>query len=325
MYFLFSFLNNLFILFVSLIFITNIPIIFRSFIYDNILTDYTINFYENFFNLIQEKIKSNNIYSDEKTKIRILDIGIGTGTALGKYLQKKKDDIEFKNLLNRIEYFGIDVDNKYLENCKNILGENSDLNFDLFNLNLMNEYNRQNNKIKSLYKNIEYENIGKYDFIFFSDSFSVIPTINNYSVYNLLKYIQNFLLNPNGSLCIGTTINYKYNKVRAFIKKNIVKIFGVNFGDYIIFNQFILNLIENNIIIKNNDFVKLDNTGKDITNCSKYFLEYDKVFTKDYINEKCKYIIDNYNGIDNLKNIFDRYLFLYGNTHSFFIELTSLN
>ena len=323
--FLFTFLSNLFIIFCSLTIITNIPIIFKSLIYDCFLTDYTKKHYEYFFKHIQSKIKNDNIYSDENSKIKILDIGIGTGTALNKYLKENQNDFELNKLLNKIEYFGIDIDDKYLENCKNILEKNTNLNFDLFNLNLMNEYNRQNNnKIIGIYTNKEYENIGKYDFIFFSDSFSVIPTINKYSIYNLLKYIQNSLLNPKGNICIGTTINYKYNKTRAYIKKNIVKIFGVDFGEYITFNDYISNLNKNKIIIKN-DFVELDNNGKEIANCSNYLLESDKNFSKNYINEKCKYITDNYNGINILKNIFDKHIFLYGNTHSFFTELTQLN
>ena len=323
--FLFTFLNNLFIIFCFLTIITNIPIIFKSLIYDYFLTDYTKKHYEYFFKHIQSKIKDDNIYSDENIKIKILDIGIGTGTALNKYLTENKNDFELNKLLNRIEYFGIDIDDKYLENCKNILEKNTNLNFDLFNINLMNESNRQsNNKIIGIYTNKEYKNIGKYDFIFFSDSFSVIPTINNYSIYNLLKYLQNLLLNPKGSICIGTTINYNYNKIRAYIKKNIVKIFGIDFGEYITFNDYISNLNKNKIIIKN-DFVQLDNNGKEILNCSNYLLESDKKFSKNYINQKCKYITDNYNGINIIKNIFDKNLFLYGNTHSFFTELTQLN
>ena len=185
--FLFTILIDAFLLFCGITLITNIPIIFKSLIYNCCLTDYTMRHYKYFFENVIKTVKEVNIYSDEKIPIRILDMGIGTGTALKKYLVSEKENIELNNLLKRVEYIGIDIDSSYLKTCIEELRKDKRLNFDIYNINLMNEYNRNNkksvfgeNKLKT------YDNLGKYDFIFFSDSFSVIPTINNYSIYNLL-------------------------------------------------------------------------------------------------------------------------------------------
>ena len=78
----------MFLLFCGATLITNIPIIFRSLIYNIFLTNYTEKHYKYFFEHIKNIINNDNIYSDENTPIRILDMGIGTGTALKKYLNK---------------------------------------------------------------------------------------------------------------------------------------------------------------------------------------------------------------------------------------------
>ena len=325
--FLFTFLVNMFLLFCGATLITNIPIIFRSLIYNIFLTNYTEKHYKYFFEHIKNIINNDNIYSDENTPIRILDMGIGTGTALKKYLNKQKNNEEFNKLLKRIEYIGVDIDLSYLDTCIKELKKINSLNFDIFNVNLMLEQNRNNKKSTfGLNKLKKYENIGKYDFIFFSDSFSVIPNVGNYSIYNLLKYCQNYLLNPKGSICISTTINLEENKIKEKIKPNIVNFIGVDFGKYITFKEFIQQLVKYKIIDINNDYVNINNNSTDIhENNKKDINEYLPLKGCKNINEYCDNIVKDFYGIRTFKNIFDNYLLFYGNTTSFFTELQQIS
>jgi cyclopropane fatty-acyl-phospholipid synthase-like methyltransferase len=164
--------------------------------YNLLVSSYTKNLYEKFF----KNCKSN---------AKILDIGIGNGYAI---IQNEKI-IKSKNL----KIYGVDIDDYSIKKCQ----EN------------INKYNLNNNiKIinKDFFKLTQHDyqsfiNNEYFDIVFYSNSYSVIPNINNFIIHSK-KYIH-----EKGNIITSTTLYNDFDKTKDFIKKNLKHfLFNIDFG-----------------------------------------------------------------------------------------------
>lgn len=161
------------------------------------------------------------------SKSEIMDIGIGTGIITKNYELIKNKQLHIN---------GIDVNRNYLDMCHKKI----------------EDYNLKSN-ITTHYGNVlTYETDKKYDFVLFSDSYSVIPNIN-YIVNHTNKYLK-----ENGEIVIITTLDDKgglFYNFRKWVKPRLVNITGIEFGNLITYNSFI-NEFRKNYYINDCSIIK---------------------------------------------------------------------
>ena len=183
-------------------------------LYNEIIGSYSKDLYKNFF----EKIPNNSY---------ILDIGIGNGYAI----------CENSNLIieKNIKIIGIDVDFNSILTCKENINKynlNSNIysvlceldNLDVFIPTIKKFINKNNDK----------NNQNIFDYIYFSNSYSVIPNI-----LELLNKSKKYLANEDAEIVICTTIEKNNNNIKNFLKKNAKYILlGIDFGRLITLDAF---------------------------------------------------------------------------------------
>lgn len=168
-------------------------------LYNLLVARYTKNLYKNFL----ENIPSNS---------RVLDIGVGDG----KSLLENIDIIKSKGL----KIYAVDIDKEEIALFKESI-KDKDIShyFEIYDTSLEDI---EDNKIPN---GIEY--------VFFSNSYSVIPNIKD-----LILYIKKNI-NPK-FVVISTTLGGIQNSVLKFIKPNLSKVtLGIEFGRYISYSDFI--------------------------------------------------------------------------------------
>tara|TARA_B100001248_G_C27377798_1_gene455266 strand:+ start:865 stop:1530 length:666 start_codon:yes stop_codon:yes gene_type:complete len=194
--------------------ITNILINFFNYIkfslYNLIVSKYTILLYKNFL----KKIPNDST---------VLDIGIGNAYSL----VKNSDLLVKKN----IKIVGIDIDQTSI-NQANIL----------INDNKLEEY------IKAKCINIyDLNHEEKFDFVYFSNSYSVIPGIDE-----MINFVSNNFLLSNGKIALSTTLDNRTNYLKEYLKPKLKNFFlGIDFGRHIIIDQFLNNVVKNKLSIDN--------------------------------------------------------------------------
>ena len=183
-------------------------------LYNEIIGSYSKDLYKNFF----EKIPNNSY---------ILDIGIGNGYAI----------CENSNLIieKNLKIIGIDVDFNSILTCKENINKynlNSNIysvlceldNLDVFIPTIKKFINKNNDK----------NNQNIFDYIYFSNSYSVIPNI-----LELLNKSKKYLANEDAEIVICTTIEKNNNNIKNFLKKNAKYILlGIDFGRLITLDAF---------------------------------------------------------------------------------------
>ncbi len=194
----------------------NIPITFNHYyttvqtnVYNYLIGSYTKILYQDLLNTIPENS-------------HILDIGIGNGCSLVENFEIIKN----KN----IKIDGIDIDPGAIFLAKSNIKDN-DLE------NLVTAECIDINKIDDK----------QYDYIFFSNSFSVIDNITD-----ILKDVKDRLLKENGKIVISTTIEAKDDKIKSTIKENAKKlVLGIDFGKLITICDFVNKINDVNMKICN--------------------------------------------------------------------------
>jgi len=166
------------------------------------------------FELIQ-KIHSDNSVNSVNSVINILDIGIGTGTALIEAI-KKCSKLLNEDIFWRFRIYGTDVNETYLKTCRENITKNKLEKFiTVHNCDGINAYLR------------EFEGIN-FDFVLFSDSYAVIPNVDD-----LILNIQSkkeFLLKSTGKIIIFTTLEEEPSSFRKWIKPKLYYITLTEFG-----------------------------------------------------------------------------------------------
>ncbi|VVU95657.1 Methyltransferase domain [seawater metagenome] len=179
-------------------------------LYDYLVGSYTKFLYKDLFNSIE-------------ANSTILDIGIGNGSSL----VENSEIIKKKNL----KIIGIDIDPGAIYLAKETLTENNLC--DYVQVNCINVF--------------EYEPDQKFDYIFFSNSFSVIPEITK-----MLKDVKSRLLKNSGKIVIATTIEDKSSNLKSIVKENAKKVaLGIDFGRLTTICDFINKIGEVNMRISN--------------------------------------------------------------------------
>jgi len=179
----------------------------KHFLYNLFVGSYTQKLYHNFLNSIP----------DNST---VLDIGIGNGYSLlvNSELIRKKN----------IKIIGVDIDYESIKQAThNIKEKNLENLIEVYNENIYN------------FKE------GEYDYIFFSNSYSVIPNI-----IDMINHIKKKHLKKNGTFVISTTIENNYNPIKHIIKPNLKYLtFGIDFGTITLLDKFINSMCKNKLVI----------------------------------------------------------------------------
>lgn len=157
----------------------------QSIIYDYLVSDFT---------KIYLKSALNSIEKDST----VLYIGIGTGTSL----------INNQNIIinKNLKIIGIDNNQNYLNKCINNI--NTYYLDDYISVYLQNIYDWKSNQ--------------KFDYILFSDSYTIIP--------NMIKHCYQYL-SEKGKIIIFSALFDKITLYKSFIKRNIKYLIGIDFGE----------------------------------------------------------------------------------------------
>ena len=188
--------------------ITNLLSYIKFFFYNYFVGHYTQKLYKNFLRKIPEESV-------------VLDIGIGNGFSL----IKNSDLIKSK----KIKVVGIDIDSPSINLANTFIKENK--LEDLIEAHNQNIYN---------YKTKE-----KYDYIYFSNSYSVIP-----NVHEMIDHVKDNYLKKDGEIVISTTIENNFNFVKQTVKPNMKYLFfGIDFGRLTLMKNFVNTIRENKLFI----------------------------------------------------------------------------
>lgn len=171
----------------------------RPWIYDILIVQLTVRFYKEVLMRLDDKAI-------------LLDVGIGTGTAL----LKNKDLILKKNL----QIIGVDYDQDYVKKC--------DANIKDCNLE---------NNVTVIHKSIYDYNTSlntKFDAIYFSSSLMIMPD----PVKALTHCISMFKYKDDGKVYVTQTFEEKKNVLLEFVKPLLKFIITIDFGNITYFNDF---------------------------------------------------------------------------------------
>jgi SAM-dependent methyltransferase len=184
-------------------------------LYNYLIGSYTKILYQKFF----ESIPDNSI---------ILDVGVGNGNSL----IANKDLIIKKNL----NIVGIDINNYAINMATESVIEN-DLS-DYIQLKCMNVF--------------DYETDLNLNYVYFSNSFSVIPNI-----LVMIKHLNDkFLKKNNGEIVISTTVEAKDHNIKSFLKKNAnYMLLGIELGTLTTFKDLLNNISKNNLYVNKTELV----------------------------------------------------------------------
>ena len=160
----------------------------KSYIYDLFVTPYT-------YPLLK------SVYESLPNNSKILDVGIGTGTAV----------IENKDIIIRKNFFitGIDINKDYIDKCNQNIEK-----YDLYNYI---EVIQNTVFLLETYK--------KFDIILFSDSYAVIPEVEK-----MVEFCNNTFLRKNGSVIIITALFETKNVFLEWIKQNFCYLTSIDLG-----------------------------------------------------------------------------------------------
>jgi precorrin-6B methylase 2 len=179
----------------------------RTFLYDFIIVNYAENLNHTFLKSIPDNSS-------------ILEVGIATGLSLIKnraLIQKKKLSID-----------GIELDSDYIEACqRNIASNNLET---LLKVTKMNLYNYLTEK--------------KYDYILFSESYSVIP-----HVHILIEHCKRFLKQNTGKIIVLTTLEDEITMMKLLIKPRLYYFTTIDFGKVTTKAEFIAKIEHENEMI----------------------------------------------------------------------------
>ena len=177
------------------------------------------------------------VFSQFKEKTKVLDIGVGTGSALASQfsLLEKKD----------ITVDAIDYDAAYVDYAKkknshknvnfyhcSVYDDLSDLssskNLSTTNTNITTSNENSGTDVNSTTVNTGVQ-VAKYDYIYFSGSISLLP-----DPAKALKHVKQYLA-PNGHIFITQTFQHKenfplLNAGLSYIKPYMYYFVGVDFG-----------------------------------------------------------------------------------------------
>ena len=193
----------------------------KTAIYNYLVGSYTKNLYMNFFS---------NIPNNSS----ILDIGVGDGHSILEHI----DLIKSKNF----KIYAVDIDKDEIAKFrKRIQDENLHEYFEVYDVPIDEIEKTTGNKIPF-----------GLDYVFFSNSYSVIPNIKE-----VVLFIKNYI-RPKFYV-ISTTLGGNKNSVMSFIKPRLSYVtLGVEFGRYIPYDHFIdeikgysLNIIHQEITHSN--------------------------------------------------------------------------
>lgn len=182
----------------------------KFFFYNLLIGEYTIILYRNFL----ERIPENSV---------VLDIGIGNCYSL---LKNKQILIEKK-----IKIVGVDIDSDSINLAKKIIKAND-----------------MDNYIQVYCQDIfTFDNSQKFDFIYFSNSYSVIPEINK-----MMNFTYNNFLKESGELVLSTTLDSRFSNFKDVVKPFLKRIcLGIDFGRFITIDNFINDISKDNFVITN--------------------------------------------------------------------------
>lgn len=181
----------------------------KFYIYNLLVGKYTIILYKNFLKSIP----------DNST---VLDIGIGNGYAL----IQNSDLIIKKN----ITILGVDIDQASINIAKKCIKENKlETNIEV---NCLNIYELTTDE--------------KYDYIYFSNSYSVIPGINE-----MMNFVFDKFIKDDGKIVLSTTLDNRSNYLKELVKPKLKHILlGIDFGKHMILDRFINDMTDNKFVIK---------------------------------------------------------------------------
>jgi ubiquinone/menaquinone biosynthesis C-methylase UbiE len=146
-----------------------------------------------------------NILVEIPNNSKILDVGIGTGYA---YLQNS-DLIKRKN----IHITGIDIDSGNIRTAKhNMIDSDLESYTTLVNGDV---YKMDENQIMN----------NSFDFLFFLDSYSVIPNI-----HTMITFCEKYL-NSTGIIIVASTLFDRYDENLDWIKQRLIYISSIEFGN----------------------------------------------------------------------------------------------
>lgn len=179
-----------------------------SLIYDLIVsqpvTSYT---YSRFLHRLREH------HLNEMTDL--LDIGIGTGTALNCIIPELPD---------KIQILGVDIDESYVKKCEDLFKEKGNVQI------LLQDF-----------LEIESQTNKKFDVILFSSSFMLMPNKNK------ALEISKRLLKPNGKIFFILTLFERRKKVVEKFKPLLKYVLTIDFGEALTEKQFLEFLDKNQL------------------------------------------------------------------------------
>lgn len=180
-----------------------------SFIYDIIVsrpvTSYT---YSRFLHRLKEH--------DIEKMSNLLDIGVGTGTALNYIIPE---------IPNKIQILGVDIDENYVTTCKNLFKTNRNVEI----------------RLKNFLKMDDESNKETFDIILFSSSFMLMPD------KDLALEIAKKLLKKNGKIYFILTLFERKKKIVEKFKPLLKYILTIDFGEALTETQFFEILQKNKI------------------------------------------------------------------------------
>ena len=187
-----------------------------SFIYDIVVSRPVTS--HTYYRLLQ-RMKANS--SDFKQLESILDVGVGTGTALSYIIPDLNKDVKI---------IGVDIDQNYVDYCQKLFKTRNNITI------LLKDFNEMDDKdLKSL----EVEN--RFDVIFFSSSFMLMP--------NKIKTLEKArsLLKQNGKIYFVLTLFEKRKKLIERFKPLLKYATTIDFGEALTESQFLEILKESGL------------------------------------------------------------------------------
>lgn len=177
-----------------------------SFIYDLIFSKPVTGFT---YCRLLERMKSSNFDQIHS----ILDVGVGTGTALNYVISEIPKDVKV---------LGVDIDEHYVKTCQKLFEKRPNVSIELQN-----------------FYELEVKKEEKFDVILFTSSFMLLPDQNQ------ALQIAKKLLKPNGKVYFILTLFERRKRLVSLFKPLLKYILTVDFGQAMTEDQF-LEILKNN-------------------------------------------------------------------------------